>query len=381
MPSEVNTREHTQDMVAVHLYNAGETSVALKRATLTFLDGPGMADATDFSNLSTNSFPWFRLPISLERTLEPWEDSVMPTFEAGSFDGSGVWAEVFWRVADDRTLEGDEWVQVRFDFELDDGTVGSYTAQPFVLEDDDRAEISVANAAVFEDEEFAEVVVTAKVIDTDEGRIGSGRGPRNSPQQLAVPIHVDYATGDGTATAGSDYEETEGTLTIIGDERSRSTTIGVISDGEREENERFTVTIFNPEVPITTNFRVLAGGIIVAPNDPPVSTGKASTATVTIIDAASNTEGETPTRLVVTADNTDPSLGDAVRMTASIQNPPEGAPSYQWQRQFAAGWRDTPDRSVAKTVRFRSLGTRTYRVVATYPGGEEIISEALSLTW
>ena len=91
-----------------------------------------MADATDFSNLSTNSFPWFRLPISLERTLEPWEDSVMPTFEAGSFDGSGVWAEVLWRVADDRTLEGDEWVQVRFDFELDDGTVGSYTAQPFV---------------------------------------------------------------------------------------------------------------------------------------------------------------------------------------------------------------------------------------------------------
>ena len=79
------------------------------------------------------------------------------------------------------------------------------------------------------------MVVTAKVIDTDEGRIGSGRGPRTSPQQLAVPIHVDYATGDGTATAGSDYEETEGTLTIIGDERSRSTTIGVISDGEREE--------------------------------------------------------------------------------------------------------------------------------------------------
>ena len=191
-------------MVAVHLYNAGETSVVLKRATLTFLDGPGMADATDFSNLSTNSFPWFRLPISLERTLEPWEDGVMPTFEAGSFDGSGVWAEVFWRVADDRTVEVDEWVQVRFYFELDDGTVGSYTAQPLVLEDDVRAEISVANAAVFEDEEFAEVVVTAKVIDTDEGRIGSGSDPRNSPRQLAVPIHVDYATGDGTATAGSD---------------------------------------------------------------------------------------------------------------------------------------------------------------------------------
>jgi hypothetical protein len=153
-----------------------------------------------------------------------------------------------WRVADDRTLEGDECVQVRFDFELDDGTMGSYTAQPFVLEDNDRAEISVANAAVFEDEEFAEVIVTAKVIDTDDGTMGSGRGPRNSPQQLAVPIHVDYATGDGTATAGSDYDykETEGTLTIIGDERSRSTTIGVTSDGEREENERFTVTIFNP---------------------------------------------------------------------------------------------------------------------------------------
>ena len=215
MPSEVNTLEHTQDMVAVHLYNAGETSVVLKNATLTFQDGTGMADATDFSNLSANSFPWFRVPISQERALEPWEDGVMPTFEAGAYDGDGTWFEEMWRVADDRTLEGDECVQVRFDFELDDGTMGSYTAQPFVLEDNDRAEISVANAAVFEDEEFAEVIVTAKVIDTDDGTMGSGRGPRNSPQQLAVPIHVDYATGDGTATAGSDYEETESTLTII----------------------------------------------------------------------------------------------------------------------------------------------------------------------
>ena len=91
MPSEVPTRENTQDLVEVHLYNAGEIRVTLESVTRTFIEGPGMADSDDFSNLSENSFPWFRLPIRAELDLEPYEDGVLPTFEASPNDNNGTW--------------------------------------------------------------------------------------------------------------------------------------------------------------------------------------------------------------------------------------------------------------------------------------------------
>ena len=74
MPSEAPTRENTHDLVAVHLYNAGKIPVTLESATLTFIEGSGMADSDDFSNLSENYFPWFRLPIRAELDLEPYGD-------------------------------------------------------------------------------------------------------------------------------------------------------------------------------------------------------------------------------------------------------------------------------------------------------------------
>jgi hypothetical protein len=57
---------------------------------------------------------------------------------------------------------------------------------------------------------------------------------------------VDYATADGTATAGSDYTATNGTLTFAANQTSQIVTIPIQADTLDEPNETFTFTLSNP---------------------------------------------------------------------------------------------------------------------------------------
>ena len=59
-------------------------------------------------------------------------------------------------------------------------------------------------------------------------------------------VTVDYATSDGTATAGQDYTETSGTLTILTGASSGVISVPVIDDGVPEYDETFTLTLSNP---------------------------------------------------------------------------------------------------------------------------------------
>ena len=62
---------------------------------------------------------------------------------------------------------------------------------------------------------------------------------------LGGPVTVDYATSDGTATAGSDYADASGTLTFGPGEASKSFTVPVTSDSAHEGDETFQVTLSN----------------------------------------------------------------------------------------------------------------------------------------
>jgi hypothetical protein len=59
-------------------------------------------------------------------------------------------------------------------------------------------------------------------------------------------VTVDYATSDGTATAGSDYAAASGTLTIPAGQASGSIAVGITGDKTYEPNENFTLTLSNP---------------------------------------------------------------------------------------------------------------------------------------
>ncbi|MEM7117701.1 MAG: Calx-beta domain-containing protein [Chloroflexota bacterium] len=74
---------------------------------------------------------------------------------------------------------------------------------------------------------------------------------------------VQYATSNGTATAGSDYTATSGTVSFGAGEQSHSFTVDISSDSDVENHETFMVTLSSP-----TN----------------AALGEPSTATVTILD-------------------------------------------------------------------------------------------------
>ncbi len=59
-------------------------------------------------------------------------------------------------------------------------------------------------------------------------------------------VTVDWATADGTATAGSDYTADSGTLTFAPDETSKTVAVAVLDDSHDEGNETLTVTLSNP---------------------------------------------------------------------------------------------------------------------------------------
>ncbi len=66
-----------------------------------------------------------------------------------------------------------------------------------------------------------------------------------SPPSESV-ARVNYATGNGTAIAGSDYTTATGTLTFAPLETSRVVNVTILHDSADEPNETFTVTFTNP---------------------------------------------------------------------------------------------------------------------------------------
>ena len=116
---------------------------------------------------------------------------------------------------------------------------------------------------------------------------------------LGGPVTVDYATGDGTASAGSDYSAASGTLTFGPGEASKSFTVPVASDAAYEGNETFHVALSN------------AGG------GANVGSPAGATVTITNDDAAPAAPGTTPAAAPGTtpaaSDSTAPKLTLAAR--------------------------------------------------------------------
>jgi ELWxxDGT repeat protein len=80
-------------------------------------------------------------------------------------------------------------------------------------------------------------------------RVAEG-GPTQFTISLTSPakqsVTVDYATSDGTARAGADYDAAAGTLTFAPGETTKSVEVGVRGDLVDEGNEDFFVTLRNP---------------------------------------------------------------------------------------------------------------------------------------
>ncbi len=62
---------------------------------------------------------------------------------------------------------------------------------------------------------------------------------------VAETVTVDYATSDGTATAGADYTATSGTLTFAPGETRKTVSVPLLDDEVEESAETFTLTLSN----------------------------------------------------------------------------------------------------------------------------------------
>lgn len=97
------------------------------------------------------------------------------------------------------------------------------------------------------------------------------------------PVSVDYATSDGSATAGVDYVAASGTLTFAPNDTSETITIQISPDLLDEIDESFTLTLSNP---VNTVLNTISANIIITDDDSPPS--------VSIESGASVIEGNPP---------------------------------------------------------------------------------------
>ncbi|WP_185714237.1 Ig-like domain-containing protein [Rheinheimera mesophila] len=96
-----------------------------------------------------------------------------------------------------------------------------------------------------------------------------------------VNTTVNYATSDGTGTAGSDYTAASGSVTIPGGQKTATINISVLGDGLVEPNETYTITLSNPVNNVESVALADATGVGTIQNDdvaPVVSSVTSSTA-------------------------------------------------------------------------------------------------------
>lgn len=82
-----------------------------------------------------------------------------------------------------------------------------------------------------------------------------------------LPVTVDYTTADDTATAGSDYTATSGTLTFTPGQTSRSFSVPILEDNIDEANE--TVNLLLDNATNATIGATSAAALTIVDNEPP----------------------------------------------------------------------------------------------------------------
>ena len=128
-------------------------------------------------------------------------------------------------------------------------------------------------------------VGTGTIEDADDPpalSVGAASGVEGSKPGFAVildaasdfEIEVDYATSDGTAVAGEDYEAASGTLTFAPGEKARTVPVSLSDDVEDEPAETFSLALSMP-VDATVAVGVATGTIIDNDDPPEVSIGDA----------------------------------------------------------------------------------------------------------
>ncbi len=146
------------------------------------------------------------------------------TVPAGSLSASiGI------AIIDDSTDEPDESLSVNL-ISVSSGSIGTASGTGTILDDDPLPAISVQPASVTEG-------------NSGQANLAFSVSASNPSWQ---GITVNYATADGTATAGADYQATAGTATIPAGSTSTVVNVVVLGDTTTEADEGLSLVLSNP---------------------------------------------------------------------------------------------------------------------------------------
>jgi phosphopantetheinyl transferase (holo-ACP synthase) len=132
---------------------------------------------------------------------------------------------------------------------IDDVLKESAETVSLTLSNPSGAALGVPNTAtltISDDDAIPRVAFGAATYGVAEG-VGNATIMVSLSASSDQTITVDYATGDNTAVAGSDYSATSGTLTFTPGQMSQSFQIPIINDSLNELDETVTLTLSNPD--------------------------------------------------------------------------------------------------------------------------------------
>ena len=126
-------------------------------------------------------------------------------------------------LVNDTTDENNETFEVQLSSPVN-ATISDNLSVVTITDDDAPPSLSIAAASAADDNTTLSATVTLSAAS-------------------ALQVDVNYATADGTATAGNDYTSDSGTLTFTPGQTSQSIPISIFGDVIDEEDEDFTITL------------------------------------------------------------------------------------------------------------------------------------------
>ena len=151
------------------------------------------------------------------------------------------------RVIGDFFIEPDEQFFVLLQ-NPQNATIADGQATGTITNDDSNGKLQFSSATYNATEDAGNVIISVARVDGATGI-----------------VTVDYATSNGTASAGSDYTSTSGTLTFNQGETSKTISIPIVNDGVFEADETVNITLSNPTGGATLGTPVTATLTIKAP--------------------------------------------------------------------------------------------------------------------
>ncbi|WEK46398.1 MAG: Calx-beta domain-containing protein [Candidatus Andeanibacterium colombiense] len=121
-------------------------------------------------------------------------------------------------------------------------TLADATATGTIADNDTPAQFAIGNASVAEGGTLSFTVTRSN--------------------NTAIAASVNYATANGTATAGSDYTAASGTLSFAAGETSKAVTVTTTNDSTTESDETLTVTLSSPSSGATITTATGTGTIL-----------------------------------------------------------------------------------------------------------------------